>query len=176
MVRSNRKPRQGLYARTRRGFHVGGRSIRALGRLYLPAHFGATSGAGRRLYVIAEMEPRDTLRPGARMGASPTLHRVASALTSRGSTWRWRKIRAAILTRDRYACRYCGEYANTVDHVTPRSRGGDDSWANLNAACQKCNRAKGARPGPDQHAVVLGSQGGGLGLDDPGPLGRAVIR
>ena len=33
----------------------------------------------------------------------------------------------------------------TVDHVIPKSRGGEKSWTNLVAACKKCNQKKGCR-------------------------------
>ena len=67
-------------------------------------------------------------------------------LTNAGSTYRWRKLRAAILHRDRGVCAYCGDRATTVDHIKARSQGGTDSPQNLVAACQPCNRAKGAKP------------------------------
>jgi len=67
-----------------------------------------------------------------------------SSLTSRGSTRAWRRTRAAVLARDGRRCRYCGKWANTVDHVVPRARGGTDQPSNLVAACWPCNRDKGA--------------------------------
>ena len=33
----------------------------------------------------------------------------------------------------------------TVDHVFPKSRGGEKSWTNLVTACKKCNQKKGCR-------------------------------
>ena len=45
-------------------------------------------------------------------------------LTSAGSTYRWRKLRAAILVRDRGVCAYCGGMATTVDHVIARAAEG----------------------------------------------------
>jgi len=51
----------------------------------------------------------------------------------------------AELRRDRNMCAYCGGYADTVDHVLPRCRGGGDSWFNLVAACRYCNGLKGDR-------------------------------
>ena len=74
---------------------------------------------------------------------------MTSMLTNQGSTYRWRKLRAAILNRDRGICHYCGAPANTVDHVIPRSAGGTDHPQNLVAACQPCNRSKGAKPLPE---------------------------
>jgi 5-methylcytosine-specific restriction endonuclease McrA len=52
-----------------------------------------------------------------------------------------------ILRRDGYTCQYChrrGEHL-TVDHVVPRSRGGETTWTNVVAACLRCNLRKGNR-------------------------------
>ena len=59
-----------------------------------------------------------------------------------------RKItRKAVLARDAYTCQYCGHEAAglTVDHVIPRSRGGESVWENIVASCAPCNRKKGDR-------------------------------
>jgi 5-methylcytosine-specific restriction endonuclease McrA len=50
--------------------------------------------------------------------------------------------RAALMHRDRFRCAYCGGKADTVDHVVPRSRGGEHSWENCVAACAPCNHRK----------------------------------
>jgi len=50
--------------------------------------------------------------------------------------------RAALMHRDRFRCAYCGGKADTVDHVMPRSRGGDHTWENCVAACSACNHRK----------------------------------
>jgi Restriction endonuclease len=51
--------------------------------------------------------------------------------------------RRGILKRDKFTCAYCGkDTASTIDHILPRSRGGEDSWDNLVAACLKCNNVK----------------------------------
>ncbi len=52
-----------------------------------------------------------------------------------------------ILRRDGYACQYCNRRGDRlpVDHVLPRSRGGETSWTNVVAACLKCNLRKGNR-------------------------------
>jgi 5-methylcytosine-specific restriction endonuclease McrA len=65
-------------------------------------------------------------------------------LERNGSTRKWRKVRAEVLERDGYRCHYCGEKANTVDHVKPVIAGGTDDAANLRASCAPCNRAKGS--------------------------------
>jgi len=57
--------------------------------------------------------------------------------------------RQNILRRDQFCCQYCGIELNnkdaTVDHVTPRSKGGASSWVNMVAACRDCNLVKGNR-------------------------------
>ncbi|HEV8307865.1 MAG TPA: HNH endonuclease [Methylomirabilota bacterium] len=52
-----------------------------------------------------------------------------------------------ILRRDHYMCQYCGRRGDrlTVDHVTPRSKGGETTWTNVVAACLRCNLHKGNR-------------------------------
>lgn len=53
--------------------------------------------------------------------------------------------RRGVLRRDASRCAYCDAFANTIDHVLPRSRGGADSWENLVACCLRCNNVKGDR-------------------------------
>lgn len=50
--------------------------------------------------------------------------------------------RRAVFARDDYRCQYCGDRADSIDHVVPRSRGGGDDWDNLAAACRSCNSSK----------------------------------
>lgn len=47
--------------------------------------------------------------------------------------------------RDGHRCGYCNRYANTIDHVMPRSRGGRNVWENVVAACGPCNHSKASR-------------------------------
>jgi len=61
-------------------------------------------------------------------------------------THRKRISRRAVFARDRHRCQYCGSERHlTVDHVIPRSKGGDDSWENVVAACSPCNLKKADR-------------------------------
>ena len=57
--------------------------------------------------------------------------------------------RRTVLARDHYACQYCGVQPGraglTIDHVIPRSRGGETVWENVITACGSCNRRKGDR-------------------------------
>ena len=70
-----------------------------------------------------------------------------SALRSTGSTRQWRNIRERILRRDGYICQYCGQEADTVDHVIPRRLNGLDTDDNLVSSCRKCNSGRLISPG-----------------------------
>ena len=50
--------------------------------------------------------------------------------------------RRAVFARDEWTCQYCGAAAENVDHVIPRSRGGEHIWENVVAACRRCNSRK----------------------------------
>ncbi len=62
--------------------------------------------------------------------------------------------RKAVFARDEYRCQYCGNRADSIDHVVPRSRGGRDVWDNLAAACRRCNINKRDRT-PDEAGMRL---------------------
>ncbi|MFN5592061.1 MAG: HNH endonuclease [Aphanizomenon sp.] len=55
--------------------------------------------------------------------------------------------RRNILHRDSHTCQYCGATGEglTLDHVMPKSRGGEDTWENIVTACVRCNVKKGCR-------------------------------
>jgi len=55
--------------------------------------------------------------------------------------------RRALFARDGWRCVYCGTSSVrlTLDHVVPRSRGGDSVWENVVTACAPCNLRKGDR-------------------------------
>ena len=50
--------------------------------------------------------------------------------------------RRAVFARDGWSCQYCGKAAENLDHVIPRSRGGEHIWENVVAACRRCNAKK----------------------------------
>ena len=54
-----------------------------------------------------------------------------------------------IFLRDHNCCQYCKRRFPSsqlsLDHVVPRSRGGQTTWDNIVSACLKCNVAKGGR-------------------------------
>ena len=55
--------------------------------------------------------------------------------------------RLEVFKRDHYTCQYCGKETRqlTLDHVTPRYRGGQHTWENVVSACVPCNRRKAGR-------------------------------
>ncbi len=97
-------------------------------------------------------------------GKAEVLEDLPRPLRSASDTFRWphvirlvqyirvpravkRKIsRRALFARDGHRCQYCGSSGRlTLDHVVPRSRGGDSVWENVVTSCAPCNLRKGDR-------------------------------
>jgi 5-methylcytosine-specific restriction endonuclease McrA len=70
--------------------------------------------------------------------------------------------RLRIYMRDKFRCQYCGEKRPagelTLDHILPRSRGGDNSPVNVVTACVACNNRKGDRTPAEARMPLLTSQ------------------
>ena len=68
-----------------------------------------------------------------------------------------KKIRFEVFKRDSFTCQYCGMAAPDVilhvDHIDPKSKGGEDGILNLLTSCFSCNSGKGARPLSDTTAL-----------------------
>ncbi|WP_414543667.1 HNH endonuclease [Nostoc sp. CCY0012] len=63
--------------------------------------------------------------------------------------------RREVLKRDNHTCQYCGSTKHlTLDHVIPRSKGGQHTWDNVVTACSKCNSVKSDRL-PHETGMVL---------------------
>ena len=66
--------------------------------------------------------------------------------------------RKNLYLRDNRQCQYCGKHLNfgqlSLDHVTPRSKGGDTSWENIVCSCTPCNTRKGCRT-PQEASMQL---------------------
>jgi hypothetical protein len=54
------------------------------------------------------------------------------------------RFRQQIFEAWKHQCAYCGELADTLDHVKPRHKGGATVTTNLVPACRPCNRRKGS--------------------------------
>ncbi len=57
--------------------------------------------------------------------------------------------RTNIFVRDDFTCQYCGLVGVAsdlnLDHVLPRSRGGQTTWENIVTSCYRCNQHKAGR-------------------------------
>ena len=55
--------------------------------------------------------------------------------------------RKNIIKRDGHVCQYCRDTKGpmTVDHIIPKSHGGQETWENMVCACERCNNRKGDR-------------------------------
>lgn len=63
--------------------------------------------------------------------------------------------RSLIYKRDGHKCQYCGSTKElTIDHIIPRSRGGEDTWENLVVACMPCNTKKGDKLLEDTNMIL----------------------
>ncbi|HUS59197.1 MAG TPA: HNH endonuclease [Planctomycetota bacterium] len=66
--------------------------------------------------------------------------------------------RRNIFARDGNRCQYCGRRHSTtelsLDHIVPRSRGGQATWSNIVCCCTDCNVKKGGRT-PDEACMRL---------------------
>jgi 5-methylcytosine-specific restriction endonuclease McrA len=66
--------------------------------------------------------------------------------------------RQTVMLRDHHTCQYCGGSPGrsnlTLDHILPRSRGGQTAWDNVVTACRPCNMRKGDRT-PDEAGMTL---------------------
>jgi len=66
--------------------------------------------------------------------------------------------RRTLFKRDRNTCQFCGIRPKndelTIDHVVPRSQGGQTTWENCVLACYKCNSKKADRT-PKQAGMKL---------------------
>ena len=108
----------------------------------------------RRALVLILKEKAEVLERGDDVLRSETMRidrpeviRLISFVRVPRDIHRRRITRKAVLARDGWTCQYCGsdKHGLTVDHVIPRSRGGESVWENIVASCAPCNRRKGNR-------------------------------
>jgi 5-methylcytosine-specific restriction endonuclease McrA len=133
----------------------------------------------RALVLNASLEPLSVVP--VRRALVLVLHDRADVLATNGALWRSEVIampspsvvrlkrfirvpyqrrvpvnRRTVFQRDGHRCQYCGHQAENLDHVTPRSQGGEHTWTNVVAACRRCNTKKGGRT-PSEAGLKLGS-------------------
>ncbi|MAL05464.1 MAG: HNH endonuclease [Microbacterium sp.] len=108
----------------------------------------------RERAVIVDAVPGMTVKSAS---AELPLPRVVQFREMVRAPYRWAEepwSRRGVIRRDDHSCAYCGRAAATVDHVLPRSRGGQNTWLNTVAACASCNGKKADRT-PLEAGMVL---------------------
>ncbi len=67
--------------------------------------------------------------------------------------------RRNLYKRDELTCQYCGKQPGimgcNIDHVIPRSKGGQSSWENCVLSCIECNSRKANRTPKEAHMKLL---------------------
>jgi hypothetical protein len=116
------------------------------------AHYYATKtvawAAGQHEFVLRGGTQRST--------GQQSLIRASSIIAIKGRDFIVRHFdhvpsltKEMLLARDRYTCAYCAQRFKyeqlDLEHIVPKSKGGDDSWMNLVAACKACNHRKADR-------------------------------
>ena len=78
-----------------------------------------------------------------------------NGMTSRDAKFSRRNI----FIRDNYTCQYCYKkfpvQQLNIDHIIPRSRGGNTSWENVALSCLPCNTRKAARTPEEANMKLL---------------------
>lgn len=100
------------------------------------------------------VETHDTLFIGTASGKIqfPTIVRFLTGVIAgkiKNVSKSSRPSKKTIWTRDKGSCQYCQIRLSlkdcTIDHVIPKSRGGQHTWGNVVIACRKCNQKKGSK-------------------------------
>ena len=85
-----------------------------------------------------------------------------------GSKWIRQQKRLAIYLRDNMSCVYCGVGVEedesirlSLDHLTPRVKGGSNNESNLVTCCGRCNSSRGYRTFRDFAIAAAGYINGG---------------
>ncbi|HAL62574.1 MAG TPA: hypothetical protein DCP08_09255 [Chloroflexi bacterium] len=67
--------------------------------------------------------------------------------------------RREIFERDQWVCHYCGEEVTEenacLDHLIPRSKGGESTWNNLVTSCLECNSIKSGKTYEEAAPLLL---------------------
>jgi 5-methylcytosine-specific restriction endonuclease McrA len=111
---------------------------------------------------VEEWDGERVLRSASAEFRVPSVIRRRSYINIRRRREQSSMKRLRIYTRDRFRCQYCGAKKTaselTLDHILPRSRGGDNSPINVVTACLKCNNRKGDRTPDEARMPLLTSQ------------------
>ena len=111
---------------------------------------------------VEEWDGERVLRSASAEFRVPSVIRRRTYLNIRRRREQSSMKRFRIYTRDKFRCQYCGAKKTaselTLDHILPRSRGGDNTPINVVTACLQCNNRKGDRTPEEARMPLLTSQ------------------
>lgn len=112
--------------------------------------------------TVEELDGDRVLRSATQEFAVPSVIRRREYINIRRRRETAGMKRLRIYMRDKFRCQYCGEKRDvndlTLDHIMPRSRGGDNSPVNVVTACVPCNNRKSNRTPAEARMPLLTSQ------------------
>ena len=107
---------------------------------------------------VEEWDAHRVLRSARAEFAVPSVIRRRTYINIRRRREASNLKRLRIYMRDKFRCQYCGDKKGvtelTLDHILPRSRGGDNSPVNVVTACITCNNRKSNRT-PEEARMPL---------------------
>lgn len=107
-----------------------------------------------RAICLIFQDKAEVVAEGSRTVSSPSKEmKVPAIIRLKSAVYptkrRVRLSRKNVLLRDGHTCQYCrqtfSKHQMNLDHVQPRSRGGQTRWTNIVASCIPCNTKKGDR-------------------------------
>ena len=111
---------------------------------------------------VEEWDAHRVLRSARAEFAVPSVIRRRTYINIRRRREASNMKRLRIYMRDKFRCQYCGDKKGvaelTLDHILPRSRGGDNSPVNVVTACITCNNRKSNRTPEEARMPLLTSQ------------------
>jgi 5-methylcytosine-specific restriction endonuclease McrA len=116
----------------------------------------------RGAVFVEEFDGRRVLRSPRAEFRVPSVVRLRRYVNVRRRRQTAGMKRLRIFVRDSFRCQYCGDRRAaaelTLDHITPRSRGGRSAAENLVTACVACNTRKGSRTPEEARMPLLTAQ------------------
>jgi 5-methylcytosine-specific restriction endonuclease McrA len=124
----------------------------------------------RGVVFVEEFDGERVLRSPREVFRVPSVVRLRRYVNVRRRRQTASMKRLRIFVRDCFRCQYCGQKRAapelTLDHITPRSRGGRSAPENLATACVACNTRKGSRTPEEARMPLLSAQKPlGIGLE-----------
>lgn len=106
----------------------------------------------RRVARIRRVREGETIGPYGLPESLSLIREIDAEVYSRTGTVPY--SRSGLFIRDRGICAYCLRPGDTMDHIMPKSRGGQAEWTNAVVACLTCNQRK-ADLTPDEAGMPL---------------------